>query len=246
VSDNGKLKLVTQEVELEKASFSAGSTSGTNPKGSFAIAEQYDSHRERAKVLRDLYENSPVASTCVDLIANSASKRYKLVPRNSLSTSADLTDPNLAPIIEFWSKPSADENFQSLINKIVVDLMVFGTCILSFTTTDSIPATNISKAIEKAFQSYNALTPNVSSDLAEAIAANANINGIPVALAILPYESMHILTDKLGAIIGYEQYLLDGGKITFAPNEVIQIWHPKSRSVTGNSPLQPLITLLTV
>jgi HK97 family phage portal protein len=237
-------------VVLEKAVYNQGFSEGTvSPpgygQGNYLLGKEFDEERYNSEVYRHSYEHSPWAATAINAIANVGSKGFHIT--SATDSTATIAASGIAPILAFLNAPNPTDTFVSLLMKIYQDLMIRGSVFLEFRTTASATGVqNLTPLVQKALAPFQQFIPDVAAEVQDVIGAVAS-GGIPTYLAVLPAEQMEVVTDKLGNIKKYVQWCPEGGKITFAPNELMRIFHPKSRSRTyGDSPLKPLVTLLTI
>jgi HK97 family phage portal protein len=238
----GKAKTTQVPKAVKPSATFASANDGAIARGNYLLAQQYEDRRQESKVYWDVYENSPWAGTCIDLISNAGSKKWHLVP---VDKNVKTIDPDtVAPILEFLNAPNDIDTFSSLVSKIYRDLIVFGSCIMEFRTT-SVDKEAVRGVISKAFNAFTGVIPNIDQEIEEAVGEVAQ-DGLPTWLKVLPFQQMEVLTDEKGRITGYRQWTVDGGRISYGVGEVIHIFHPKSQSGTyGDSRLKSLIEILT-
>lgn len=217
-----------------------------NRGGSYQVAPQYDNRRQESKVYLDGYLHCPWVRPCVDMIARSGSKQWKLVPKNpqstTMPTSAYLQE--VEPILNFMNAPNDIDTWSSLTAKIIRDMVIQGSCIL-YLGRSSVDVDAVRATVTKAFNPFAAGISNLDQEI-EDVVGEVAINGIPTWLKVLPFDQMEVVTDNNGYIIGYVQWTIDGRRINFSPSEIMQIFHPMSSSSTyGDSLLQPIVTIMT-
>ena len=211
-------------------------------RGSYLLAQKYDNRRQESQVYLDAYLHGPWVKPCVDMIARSASKNWRLVPADNKN---ELVDPvAVAPILDFLNAPNDIDTWASLSAKIVRDMIVQGSCML-YIGRSAVDKTAVTDAVTKAFLPYANGITNIDQEIQDVVGEVA-IDGLPVWLKVLPFQQMEVIPDSDGRIVEYQQWTIDGRRIRFQPAEIIHIFHPLSSSSTyGDSVLTPLVQIIT-
>ena len=231
----------TQPAPKNKRSAYA-STNDVQARGSYLLAPQYDNRREESKVYLDGYLNCPWVKPCVDMIARSGAKNWRLVPIDKTKTKIDAAE--VEPILSFLNNPNDVDTWSSLSAKILRDMVIQGSCILYIGKTE-VDKNAVRDSVTKAFAPFAGGIQNIDMEI-EDVVGEVAIDGIPTWLKVLPFQQMEIIVDANGHITGYLQWTLDGRRIRFQPREIVHIFHPLSSSATyGDSMLTPLITIMT-
>ena len=90
---------VAPAVSTKKA-VAYASANDTVSKGSYSIAPQYDNRRHESTVYLEGYKNAPWIKPCVDMIARTGAKNWRLVP---VDKTKDTIDPiEIEPIMTFY------------------------------------------------------------------------------------------------------------------------------------------------
>jgi phage portal protein BeeE len=212
----------------------------TESKGSSLWKLNYLGLRTESKNYTFLYDNSSWVSNVIDIISAAGSKKFHIARKDG----KPVNPQDQKVIMSFLNEPNLTDTFLSFFRQAVTSVLLYGSVIIEFHVSEFDKAA-FSKVVKKA------LPQSEFGDMAEGMIQDTIGTvpemGFPVYLSVLPFDQMVVKTDVHGAIIGYEQYTVQGTLIPYNVNEIIQIFHPAARDkVYGNSPIDGLLEVLFI
>jgi HK97 family phage portal protein len=210
-------------------------------KGSSVLGQTaYEDPRRTNEALWQLYCSNPWVRRCVDLIANSMSKGYRLISETDENTVVEAEQ-----LEAFLNSPNDVDSFETFVGKIARSVVIHG---IAFVEVQKVGLTSdqVQGVITKTLSSLSQIMPDLQLD-EEDLVGTAIAQGIPQLMKLRPAWQIEVVADKRGTVTGYKQWTAEGECIDFTLDEIVVILHPASLDQKyGNSPLEPISTTAVV